>query len=79
MKSIIESNDDNGWIFIHEILGWPMMRYNSATEQDIIILAQYSENFEVNNLKIRQIPKIVNAKLRMLGFDQEGIRNLKKD
>ena len=43
------------------------------------MLAQYSENFEVNNLKIRQIPKIVNAKLRMLGFDQEGIRNLKKD
>ena len=39
MKSIIESNDDNGWIFIHEILGWPMMRYNSATEKDIIILA----------------------------------------
>ena len=26
MKSIIESNDDNGWIFIHEILGWNMMK-----------------------------------------------------
>jgi hypothetical protein len=53
---LISQTNDSGYIYIHEILGWGMMKRYHATEDDIAELAQYSENFEVDsmNIKIRR-------------------------
>lgn len=50
---MISQTNDSGYIYIHEILGWNMMKRYRATEDDIAELAQYSENFEVDSLNIK--------------------------
>ena len=54
------------------------MIIHRATKQDIADLAQYSENFEVDPLKIkiRRRDQSLSNELKLLGFDQDGIRNL---
>ena len=56
IRKLISQTNDSGYIYIHEILGWGMMKKHRANEYDIAELAQYSENFEVDsmNIKIRR-------------------------
>ena len=56
LRGLITQANDSGYIYLHEILGWPMMRKHRATEEDIADVAQYSENFELDpkNIKIRR-------------------------
>ena len=57
-----------------------MMKMNNARERDIADLEKYSENFELDPLKIkiRRKQQVVSDELKILGFDQDGIRNLDK-
>ena len=54
------------------------MKKNKATEKDIAEIAKYSENFELDpkNIKIRRKSQLLSNEVTMLGFDQDGIRNL---
>jgi len=41
IKGLISQTNDSGYIYLHEILDWGMMKKYRATEQDIAELAQY--------------------------------------
>ena len=53
-----------------------MAKYH-ACERDLIELEPYSQNFELDpkKIKIRRKRFEINTKIKVLGFDQEGIRN----
>ncbi len=57
-----------------------MMRQYNATIEDIKAIAKCAINFEINKngLLIRQKLKNLNESVRILGFDNDGIRNLNK-
>ena len=57
------------------------MKNHHATDRDLKELQKFSMNFELDPIgyMIRQKPKVVNQQLTLLGFDNEGIKNLTKE
>jgi len=50
---LIADQNDDGYIYIDEILGWIMMKKYHACQSDIVLLEKYSENFELDPAKIK--------------------------
>ncbi len=57
------------------------MEENQATSDDIEILEQYAETWELdkNKVMIRQKTRVVNNQIKLLGFDENGLRTMSKE
>ena len=52
------------------------MKGHNATKEDIAEVAQYSENFELDPKKLKIRRRCQYNEFKLLGFNQNGIRNL---
>ncbi|TNV84047.1 hypothetical protein FGO68_gene3258 [Halteria grandinella] len=77
---IAEMNNDN-YLSIYDILEFNQLRRLKATLADIKRIAPFALNFELNEsgALIRKKERNLNESIRLLGFDNEGIRNLNAD
>lgn len=57
------------------------MEKNKTTREDVIMLEIYADTWELdaNKVMIRQKTRVVNNQIKLLGFDEEGLRNMTKD
>lgn len=57
------------------------MEKNSATSDDVELLEQYAETWELdkNKVMIRQKTRVVNNQIKLLGFDEDGLRTMSKE
>lgn len=57
------------------------MKFFKATVQDIKEVVEFAENFEIDSMgiKIRKKNREVNEAIKILGFDETGIRNMKEN
>ncbi len=57
------------------------MKFFKATVQDIKEVVEFAENFEIDSMgiKIKKKNREVNEAIKILGFDETGIRNMKEN
>lgn len=58
-----------------------MMKKHSATVEDVEMLEQFAETWELdkNKFMIRQKRRVVNNQIKLLGFDENGLRTMSKE
>ncbi len=56
-NNLIHTTNDNGYVYTYELLKWGEMKKRNTTESDIIDIAPYSENFELDSLGIKMKKK----------------------
>jgi hypothetical protein len=69
---------DDHWIYLDEILKFPMMKKHRISSDMVKNISNYSNVFELDPLKfkIRRKEQTINQDIKLLGLDKEGIRNL---
>jgi hypothetical protein len=60
---------------------WNMMAKYNVTFLDILAIEPYAENWELNPTKllVRKRTMVVAPELKLLGLNEEGIRNMTQD
>lgn len=57
-KQLIHNHNDNGYVYISELMKWNKMREKDVREEEISEIAPYAENFVIDNLGIKIKKKV---------------------
>lgn len=78
MKDLIKTANMDGYVSTFSILAFNKMTSRKAEIADLREIAPFAVNFELNETGglIRKRQRNLNSTVQLLGFDDEGIRNL---
>ena len=79
LKNCVASYNKEDYFEINDMLKWRKMKKDCASIYDIRMIAPFGLEFELDptgNLIRKKVRKVVET-ITIMGFDEEGIRNIK--